>query len=94
MQSLWLKSLCVFTSQCQSGLNVQGYEVTSLCVSVHVNVYEVDCVLGVADESYIKEQNQTKLYAAFCTGFAGTKSMKNAISKGVCVMSSALSVYQ
>lgn len=50
--------------------------------------------LGVADESYIKGQNGTKLCAAVCKELAGIESMKNAISKGVCVVSSVLSVYQ
>lgn len=50
--------------------------------------------LGVADESYIKGQNGTKLCAAVCTGLAGLESVKNAISKGVCVVSLALSVDQ
>lgn len=72
----------------------KGMRLHPLCVSVHMKVYEDDCVLGVADESYIKGQNGTKLCAAFCTELAGIKSMKNAISKGVCVVSSVLSVYQ
>lgn len=32
--------------------------------------------LGVADESYIKGQNGTKLCAAACTGLAGLESVK------------------
>lgn len=41
----------------------------------------------MADESYIKGQNVTKLCAAVYTVLAGLAPMKNAISEGMCVFS-------
>lgn len=90
MQSLWFQNLCVFTSQCQSGLNVQGMRLHPyrLCECTCDCVWECLCFeWGVADESYIKGQNVTKLCAAVYTVLAGLAPMKNAISEGMCVFS-------